>query len=122
MDEDFGPLFIKFSSYLPFTVRIYLNGHEYAKHQLSKTGVAHEAHDNGICSCADPVRLQQDLEGLDATRIEAVVRKGFALLPHAFSAAGRPVKYVYELSILQAVFATPRCLIARCRAGIRLKK
>ncbi len=31
LDEDFGPLFIKFSSCFPYTTRICLNGHEYAK-------------------------------------------------------------------------------------------
>ncbi|MFZ1537037.1 MAG: hypothetical protein WAT23_06615 [Chromatiaceae bacterium] len=31
VDEDFGPLFIKFSSYFPYTARVCLNGHEYAK-------------------------------------------------------------------------------------------
>ena len=30
VDEDCGPLFIKFSSYFPYTARICLNGHEYA--------------------------------------------------------------------------------------------
>ena len=29
VDEDFGPLFIKFSSYFPYTARICINGHEY---------------------------------------------------------------------------------------------
>ena len=33
VDADFGPLFIKFSSYFPDTARICLNGHEYAKRQ-----------------------------------------------------------------------------------------
>ncbi|NQZ11486.1 MAG: hypothetical protein HRT35_30405, partial [Algicola sp.] len=28
VDQDFGPMFIKFSSYFPFTVRVNLNGHE----------------------------------------------------------------------------------------------
>ena len=39
VDEDFGPLFIKFSSYFPYTARICLNGHEYAKRQLDKAGI-----------------------------------------------------------------------------------
>ena len=28
VDEDFGPLFIKFCSYFPYTARVCLNGHE----------------------------------------------------------------------------------------------
>jgi len=69
VDEDFGPLFIKFASYFPYTARVCLNGHEYAKRQLAKEGIAFEALDNGILSCADPLRLQRILDELDATKI-----------------------------------------------------
>jgi hypothetical protein len=105
VDEDFGPLFIKFSSYFPYTARICLNGHEYAKRQLDKAGIAYEPLDNGIRSCADPRRLQQILDDLDEARIEALVRKWFARLPHPFSAADREAGFHYDLSILQAEFA-----------------
>jgi len=30
VDADFGPLFIKFASYFPYTARVCLNGHEYS--------------------------------------------------------------------------------------------
>lgn len=102
VDEEFGPLFIKFSSYFPYTARICLNGHEYAKRQLQKAGIAFQALDNGIRECEDPQRLQQIL---DEVRIEAVVRKWLARLPHPFTAADRAAGYRYELSILQAEFA-----------------
>jgi len=105
VDENFGPLFIKFSSYFPYTARICLNGHEYAKRQLDKAGIAYEPLDNGIRSCADPRRLQQILDDLDEARIEALVRKWFARLPHPFSAADREAGFHYDLSILQAEFA-----------------
>ena len=49
--------------------------------------------------------MQQILDGLDETKIEAVVRKWFARLPHPFSAADRAAGYRYELSVLQAEFA-----------------
>jgi hypothetical protein len=57
LDRDFGPGFIKFSSYAPFAVRVCLNGHEWAKCQLRKRGIAFEALDNGFLSCTDPVEL-----------------------------------------------------------------
>ena len=59
VDEDFGPLFIKFCSYFPFNAKLCLNGHEYLKRQLAREGIAFEALDNGILSCADPKRMQQ---------------------------------------------------------------
>ena len=40
LDEDFGPFFLKYSTYFPYTGRLCLNGHEYLKRQLSKRGVA----------------------------------------------------------------------------------
>ena len=58
VDEDFGPLFIKLSSYFPYTARISVNGHEYAKRQLAMEGIEFEALDNGILSRADPARLR----------------------------------------------------------------
>lgn len=110
VDDDFGPLFIKFSSYFPYTARVCLNGHEYAKRQLHKAGIAFEALDNGIRRCADPQRLQQILDELDEGRIEAVVRKWLARLPHPFTPADRAAGYRYELSILQAEFARTQVL------------
>ena len=105
VDEDFGPLFIKFSSYFPYTARINLNGHEYAKRQLEKAGITYEALDNGVLSCEDPARLQQILDDLDETKIERMVRKWFARLPHPFTPEDRAAGFRYQLSILQAEFA-----------------
>lgn len=105
VDEDFGPLFIKFASYFPYTARVCLNGHEYAKRQLAKEGIAFEALDNGVLSCADPVRLQQILNELDATKIEVLVRKGLSRLPDPFTAADHAAGFIPKLSILQAEFS-----------------
>jgi hypothetical protein len=105
VDEDFGPLFIKFASYFPYTARVCLNGHEYAKRQLTKEGIAFEALDNGVLSCADPVRLQQILDELDETKIEAMVRKWLSRLPDPFTAADHAAGFNPKLSILQAEFS-----------------
>ena len=59
VDRDFGPFFLKFSSYFPYNAKLCLNGHEYAKRQLAKEGIAFEALDNGIQSCAEPERSGQ---------------------------------------------------------------
>ncbi len=110
VDEDCGPLFIKFSSYFPYTARIHLNGHEFAKRQLAQAGIAFAALDNGLLSCADPAALQGILDGLTAEKIDAVVRKWFARLPHPFTAADRAAGFRYELSILPAEFARTQVL------------
>jgi len=110
VDADFGLLFIKFSSYFPYTLKICLNGHEYLKQQLRKAGVAFEALDNGIRSCADPQRLQALADGLTAEKIEALVHKWLARLPHPWRPADHAADYRYRLSILQAEFALTQIL------------
>lgn len=100
--EDFGPMFTKFASY---TARVCLNGHEYAKRQLTKEGIAFEARDNGVLACAEPARLQQILDALDEHKIEGVVRKWQARLPDPFTAADHAAGFNTQLSILQAEFS-----------------
>jgi hypothetical protein len=105
VDADFGPLFIKFASYFPYTARVCLNGHEYAKRQLAKEGIVFEALDNGVLSCADPARLQQILDGLDETKIAALAAKWLARLPDPFTVADHTAGFNPKLSILQAEFS-----------------
>ena len=40
VDADFGPFFLKLGSYFPYTGRLCVNGHEWAKRQLAKEGIA----------------------------------------------------------------------------------
>jgi hypothetical protein len=110
VDRDFGPFFLKFCSYFPFNAKLCLNGHEYAKRQLVQQGIAFEALDNGILSCADPKRLQAICNGLTAAKIDALLRKWLRLLPHPFTAADRKAGYRYDVSILQAEFSTTQVL------------
>jgi hypothetical protein len=110
VDRDFGPFFLKFSSYFPYNAKLCLNGHEYAKRQLAKVGIAFEALDNGVLSCADPPRLQAICDGLSAAKIDALLRKWLRRLPHPFTAADRRAGYRYDVSILQAEFSLTQVL------------
>jgi hypothetical protein len=110
VDRDFGPFFLKFCSYFPFNAKLCLNGHEYAKRQLAQEGIAFEALDNGILSCADPRRLQKICEGLSAAKIDTLLRKWLRLLPHPFTGADRKAGYRYDISILQAEFSLTQVL------------
>ena len=110
IDDDFGPFFLKFSSYFPFTGRLCINGHEYVKRQLAKEGIAYQALDNGVLHCANPQRLQAIADGLDAAKIDALLRKWLARLPHPFPAADRAAGYRYDLSILQAELSLTQVL------------
>ncbi len=105
MDEDFGPFFLKFCTYFPYTAKLCINGHEYVKRQLAKEGITFEPLDNGILSCDDPRRLRQICEGLSAAKIDALLRKWLAKLPHPYTPRDRRAGYRYHVSILQAEFS-----------------
>lgn len=105
VDEDFGPFFLKFCTYFPYTAKLCINGHEYLKRQLRQRGISFEALDNGILSCADPKRMQQIADGLTPARIDALLRKWLRRLPHPFTPVDRRAGYRYQLSILQAEFS-----------------
>jgi len=110
VDRNFGPFFLKFCSYFPFNAKLCLNGHEYAKRQLAQEGIAFEALDNGVLSCAAPARLQKICDGLSAERIDGFLRKWLRLLPHPFTGAARKAGYRYDISILQAEFSLTQVL------------
>jgi hypothetical protein len=110
VDREFGPFFLKFSSYFPYTAKLCINGHEYAKQQLAKKNVGFEALDNGVLSCDEPRRLQAICDGLSAEKIDALLRKWLRLLPHPYTAADRKAGYRYQVSILQAEFSLTQVL------------
>ena len=110
LDEDFGPFFLKFCTYFPYTAKLCINGHEYVKRQLAKEGIAFEALDNGILTCANPRRLQQLCDGLSAAKIDKLLRKWLKRLPHPFTAKDRAAGYRYDVSILQAEFSLTQVL------------
>ena len=105
VDDDFGPFFLKFCSYFPYNAKLCINGHEYLKRQLAKRGIEFEPLDNGILRCADPEVMQRLADGLTAARVDALLRKWLARLPHPFSADDREQGIRYDISILQAEFA-----------------
>jgi hypothetical protein len=110
VDEDFGPFFLKFCSYFPYNAKLCINGHEYLKRQLAKRGVAFEALDNGVKSCADPKLMQRLCDELSAGKIDRLLRKWLRRLPHPFPARDHAAGYRYQLSILQAEFSLTQVL------------
>ena len=110
VDRDFGPFFLKFSSYFPYNAKLCINGHEYVKRQLEQRGIEYEALDNGILSCEDPVALQKICDELSPARIDALFRKWLQRLPQAFPRKERVSGIRYELSIVQAEFSLTQVL------------
>ena len=55
--------------------------------------------------CADPERMQRLADGLTARKVDALLRKWLARLPHPFAGSDRRRGIRYDISILQAEFA-----------------
>ena len=100
-DEDFGLAFIKICSYLPFEVKVCLNGHEWAKQQLRKEGIAFEPLENGFATSADPARLQTLCHQLSGATIQTFFDHWVEQVPWPLSSAERAAGYGHHLSIWQ---------------------
>ncbi len=110
VDADFGPFFLKFSSYFPYNAKLCVNGHEWAKRQAGRAGIGFEALDNGFAAVADPAAVQEICDRLGPEQINALLRKWLAILPHPFSPEDRVAGHRYDLSILQAEFSLTQVL------------
>jgi hypothetical protein len=100
-DEEFGPLFLKICSYAPWSIKLCLNGHEWAKRQLDQRHIGYEALDNGFLSCSEPVKLQKICDSLGAEDIERVFRKWLRRIPLPLRPEDRRAGYDWDLSIWQ---------------------
>jgi hypothetical protein len=105
-DADFGPFYVKFCGYFPFTGQIYFTGHEYAKQQCLRQGIAFTSLDNAFGSASDAAAVQRICDGLDDQRIYRFAGKWLARLPHPFTRADEDAAYRWQLSAQQIEFST----------------
>jgi len=110
VDEEFGPVCVKFSSYFPYTGRLIINGNEYAKRQAAKAGIGFVPLDNAFAAVDDVAAVQAICDGLDEGKITALAARLLAMLPHPFTAEDTAAGYRYELSVLQAEFSLTQML------------
>jgi len=100
-DQEFGPAFIKIGAYAPYPVKVYVNGHEWAKQQLPRAGLAFEALDNGFLQCNQAEQLQTICNHLGPEAVQAFFDQWVARLPWPLTAADRKAGYHHRLSIWQ---------------------
>jgi hypothetical protein len=101
IDREWGPGFLKVCGYAPYTLKLYLNGHEWAKRQITKRGMSFEALDNGFLTCDDPSALQDVCTALEAADVEACFTRWLQRLPLPLTAADQAAGFGYRLSLLQ---------------------
>jgi len=113
-DAGFGPAFIKVCTYCPWPMKIWVNGHEWAKQQARKIGFSFTELSNGFASAEDPAVLQKICDALQPGTINVFFQRWLARLPLPLDRADQDAGYWWELSMAQVevsrtiVFAQPR--------------
>jgi hypothetical protein len=107
-DREWGPAFIKTVAYAPYSVWIYLNGHEWAKRQAQERGISFEALDNGFRSVEDAEALHGICQTLWYRDLECFWQRWQAVLPSPLSAEDRQRGYDYRLSVRQLELSDTR--------------
>src|SRR5215470_6079512 len=113
-DAGFGDAFIKVCTYCPWPMKIWVNGHEWAKRQARKAGLGFTELSNGFASAEDPVLLQRICDALQPGTINVFFQRWLSRLPLPLGPADQKAGYWWELSMAQVevsrtiVFAQPR--------------
>ena len=95
-------------------MKIWVNGHEWAKQQARKAGLGFTELSNGFASCEDPAVLQRICDALQPGTIEVFFQRWLSRLPLPLGAADQQAGYWWELSMAQVevsrtiVFTQPR--------------
>jgi hypothetical protein len=113
-DLDFGPAFIKVCSYFPYPAKIWINGHEWAKHQATLAGIGYTPLSNGFAATDDPAGLQAICDRLGPGTIGVFAERWWSILPLPLTDHDRAHGYWWEISLRQVevsrtlVLAAPR--------------
>ncbi|MGH3923985.1 MAG: hypothetical protein ACRDTT_14140, partial [Pseudonocardiaceae bacterium] len=114
VDEVFGWAFIKVCAYFPYPIKIWLNGHEFAKRAARSAGIGFTELDNGFAATDDPVALQQICGTLGPGTIRVFCERWWSRLPLPLTEADRAAGYWWDIAMRQVevsrtlVFDEPR--------------
>jgi len=102
IDEDLGLCYLRVSTWCPFRVQFYFNGHNWLANQLQQRGIAFEQHDNAFLEIANfgianQLASQLDVETLHA-KLDSSARK--------YCPVVTILDLRYSWSIMQAEYAT----------------
>ncbi len=112
-DPEWGPAFLKLGTYVPYPIKLCLNGHEWVKQHLRRAQVPFDSLDNGFLACVDPAQLQAVCDQLGPADVQAFFDRWTARLPSPLTTADRAAGYTHRLALQQVevslthVFARP---------------
>jgi hypothetical protein len=100
-DAQLGPGFIKICTYFPYPIKVWLNGHEWAKRQAAAAGIGFTELSNGFASATDPARLQAICDTFTTGTVQVWFERWMAAIPLPLTDADRDAGFWWELSMRQ---------------------
>src|SRR5262245_20976252 len=100
-DPEWGPAFVKIGTYVPYPVKLCLNGHEWVKQQLRRARVRFTSLDNGFLSCADPARLQAICDQLGPRDLQQFFDRWSHRLPWPLRPEDRAAGFDHRVTLCQ---------------------
>jgi hypothetical protein len=100
-DRDWGPAFLKIGTYVPYPVKVCLNGHEWVKQRLRRERIRFTSLDNGFLACPEPAALQAACDALGPADVQAFFDRWSQQLPWPMTPADRAAGYDHRLAISQ---------------------
>jgi hypothetical protein len=116
LDPAFGLGFIKICSYFPYPLKMWVNGHNWAKREAAAEGLAFSELANGFAACQHPARLQAICDRLSPAKLQAFFNYWIARIPCPFTRADRQAGYWWQLSMRQVEVSRTLVLDAPRRA------
>lgn len=106
-DPVMGPMILRVSTYLPFSIQVWLNGHSFVAEQLTRQGVGFEKYDNAILAVDDVGALQAAAAALTPELIRERCDYWATRLAPAFSQEERDGAHLdhYHYSVAQVEYA-----------------
>jgi hypothetical protein len=101
LDPAFGLGFIKICSYFPYPLKLWVNGHEWAKRQAAAESLCLTELANGFATCEDPTRLQAICDRLSPAKLQAFFNYWIVRIPCPFTRLDRLAGYWWQLSMRQ---------------------
>lgn len=100
-DPEWGPAFIKIGTYVPYPIKLCLNGHERAKQHLRRADIPFTSLDNGFLTCADPTRLQAICDQLGPRDLQQFFDRWSHRLPWPLRPEDRAAGFDHRVTICQ---------------------
>jgi hypothetical protein len=116
LDANFGLGFIKICSHFPYPLKMWVNGHDWAKRQAAAQALAFTELANGFATSEDPARLQTICDRLSPARFQAFFNYWIARIPCPLTRTDRLAGYWWQLSMRQVEVSRTLVLDAPRRA------